>query len=155
MKSALAALLLALMLPLAAQAVEPNERLADPVLEQRARTLSQGLRCLVCQNESIDESGADLAHDVRVKLRERIAAGDTDAQAVAYIVSRYGNFVLLEPPVAPLTYALWFGPPALLVVAGLALVIGRRRGAAAADPQAPLNPAERQALARLLQDSES
>ena len=97
-----------------AYAVEPSEKLADPVLEARARQVSQGLRCLVCQNESIDESHADLAHDVRVLLRERITAGDTDAQATAYIVSRYGEFVLLEPPMKRSTYLLWFSPLLLL-----------------------------------------
>ena len=95
-----------------AHAVEPNERLADPALEARARAISGELRCLVCQNESIDESGADLAHDIRVFVRQRLTAGDTDAQAIQAVVNRYGQFVLLKPPVEPATYVLWYGPPA-------------------------------------------
>lgn len=152
MKRFAAALLLALSFAGGASAVEPTERLSDPALEARARAISQGLRCLVCQNESIDESGADLAHDVRVLLRERIAAGDSDDKATAFIVSRYGDFVLLNPPVKPATYVLWFGPPALLVIAMGGLILGRRRRAAA--QEVPLSADERQALARLMQESE-
>jgi len=138
----------------AAGAVEPHERLADPVLEARARALSKELRCLVCQNESIDDSGADLAHDLRVLLRERIAAGDSDAQALNFIVSRYGDFVLLKPPVRPATYVLWFGPPAVLALGGVGalLYLRRRRRAATAPAPAPLSEAERQRLAQLLED---
>ena len=128
---ALWSLLLVLLLVGSAAAVEPNERLADPKLEARARAISGELRCLVCQNESIDESAADLAHDIRVLLRQRLVAGDTDAQAMQYIVARYGDFVLLKPPVEPATYVLWFGPAALLVLAaiGAALAVRRRRSA--------------------------
>ncbi len=134
-----------------AAAVEPKERLADPALEARARALSQELRCLVCQNELIDESGADLAHDIRVLLRERIQAGDTDAQAVQYLVDRYGDFVRLKPPVEPATYALWFGPAGLLAIGafGTFLYIRRRRASGAA-PLAPLSEAERSRLDFLL-----
>ncbi len=89
--------------------------LKDAALEARARAISQELRCLVCQNESIDESNADLAHDLRVLLRQRLAAGDTDRQAIDFIVKRYGDFVLLKPPVEPATYFLWFGPAAVLL----------------------------------------
>ena len=144
--SVCAAMLLAIV---AAHAVEPNERLADPQLEARARAVSRELRCLVCQNESIDESGASLAHDLRVLLRERIAAGDSDTQAVRYIVARYGDFVLLRPPVEPATYALWFGPPALLLLAaiGTMLYLRRRRPQAEA---APLSAAERSRVDHLL-----
>lgn len=110
-----------------ARAVEPSERLADPVLEARARALSQELRCLVCQNQSIDESNADLAHDLRVLLRKRLAAGDTDQQALDYIVSRYGVFVLLDPPFEPATYLLWLAPPSLVLGAGAWLVVRARR----------------------------
>jgi cytochrome c-type biogenesis protein CcmH len=149
------AALLVLMLVLgsvAASAVEPRERLADPVLEARARALSKELRCLVCQNESIDDSGADLAHDLRVLLRERIAGGDSDAQALHFIVSRYGDFVLLKPPVTPATYVLWFGPPAVLALGGAgALLYLRRRRAATPEP-APLSEAERRRVAQLLKD---
>ena len=135
-----------------AGAVEPRERLADPALEARARALSKELRCLVCQNESIDDSGADLAHDLRVLLRERIAGGDNDAQALRFIVSRYGDFVLLKPPVTPATYMLWFGPPAVLAVGGIgALLYLRRRRSAAPEPTS-LSEAERRRLAQLLED---
>ncbi len=133
-------------------AVEPSERLADPALEARARALSQELRCVVCQNESIDDSQADLAHDLRVLLRQRIAAGDTDQQAVQYLVDRYGQFVLLKPPVEPATYALWFGPPALLLLAGLGTVVYLRRRRSGGTEPPPLSAAERQRLERLLQE---
>ncbi|HEX6843232.1 MAG TPA: cytochrome c-type biogenesis protein [Stellaceae bacterium] len=150
----IAALLALLLLAWAgvAGAFEPRERLADPVLEARARALSKELRCLVCQNESIDDSAADLAHDLRVLLRERIAAGDTDAQALNFIVSRYGDFVLLKPPVRPATYVLWFGPPAVLVLGGIGALLYIRRRRRAASAPAPLSEAERQRLAQLLED---
>jgi cytochrome c-type biogenesis protein CcmH len=134
-----------------ASAVEPHERLADPTLEARARVLSKELRCLVCQNESIDDSNADLAHDLRVLLRERLSAGDSDRQAVDFLVSRYGQFVLLRPPFEPATYALWFGPPAVLALGGLALMLRlRRRRSNLGDAPAPLSEDERRRLARLL-----
>jgi len=152
--SLLSALLVAIMLAWTpAYAVEPNERLADPVLEGRARELSKGLRCLVCQNESIDESHAELAHDVRVMLRERLTAGDTDAQAVNYIVARYGNFVLLQPPVKPSTYVLWFGPPVLLGLAAVGAAFAFRRRPQAGGPT-PLDDEEKQRLERLLRENE-
>jgi cytochrome c-type biogenesis protein CcmH len=103
-----------------AAAVEPGEMLQDPVLEARARQLSQGLRCLVCQNQSIDDSNAPLAQDLRVLLRERLAAGDSDSQAVAFLVSRYGNFVLLKPPFQINTFFLWIGPLLILLIAAVA-----------------------------------
>lgn len=133
-----------------AGAVEPRERLADPVLEARARAISQGLRCLVCRNESIDDSNADLARDIRVLLRERIAAGDTDEAARGYIVARYGDFVLLSPPVNSTTLVLWFGPVAVLLVGGVAagLFLRRRR----AEPVAPLSAEEQARLAVLLRE---
>jgi cytochrome c-type biogenesis protein CcmH len=132
----LAALLL--LVALAAPAVEPRERLADPAQEARARSISSQLRCLVCQNESIDDSGADLAHDIRVFVRERLTAGDTNAQAMQAIVSRYGSFVLLKPPVESATYLLWYGPPLLL----------------AADI-APLNPEESRRLEGLMRGTDA
>jgi cytochrome c-type biogenesis protein CcmH len=158
----LAALLLSAMLSTAprfgapAFAVTPQERLADPVLEARARAISQTLRCLVCQNESIDESNADLAHDIRVLLRQRLLAGDTDAQAVQYIVARYGKFVLLRPPVEPATYVLWYGPGVLLLAAGLSVAIWlRRRPGANAPASVPaLTDAEQQRLRHLLRDTD-
>jgi cytochrome c-type biogenesis protein CcmH len=138
----------------ASLAVEPNERLADPALEARARSISGELRCLVCQNESIDESGADLAHDIRIFLRERLSAGDTDALATQAVVARYGAFVLLKPPVEPATYVLWYGPP-VLVLAGLmgAFLWLRRRQPIAADI-APLTQEETSRLAGLMRETD-
>jgi cytochrome c-type biogenesis protein CcmH len=119
------ALLMAIGGPLA-QAVEPSERLTDPALEARARILSKELRCLVCQNQSIDESNADLAHDLRILLRQRLIAGDTDQQVLNYVADRYGMFVLLDPPFQPVTYLLWLTPP-LLVLGGGAFLVMRAR----------------------------
>ena len=149
-------LLAALLLTTPAFAVTPQERLANPALEARARAISQSLRCLVCQNESIDESDADLAHDIRVLLRQRMLAGDTDAQAVQYMVARYGQFVLLRPPVEPATWVLWYGPGVLLLVAGLGTVIWLRRRAAMGAPASvpPLTDAERQRLDEMLRETE-
>ena len=134
----------------AAHAVEPSERLADPALEARARTLSQQLRCLVCQNQSIDESNADLAHDLRKLLRKRLAAGDTDKQALDYIVARYGVFVLLDPPFEPTTYMLWLGPPLLVLAIGASLVVRARRRSDRDQP--PLTEEERARAAALLSE---
>jgi cytochrome c-type biogenesis protein CcmH len=155
-KRTLAVVVMLLLAPLPASAVTPQERLADPALEARARAISETLRCLVCQNESIDESGADLAHDLRVLLRQRLLAGDTDAQVVHFMVARYGQFVLLRPPVEPATWVLWYGPGALLLVAGLATVIWLRRRSNANPPASvpPLSDAERQRLQHLLQETE-
>jgi cytochrome c-type biogenesis protein CcmH len=148
---ALIALLVGLAVP--AIAVLPDERLADPALEARARALSQELRCLVCQNQSIDDSNADLAHDLRVLVRERLAAGDSDGQVLAYLTSRYGDYVLLRPPVKPTTWLLWFGPPLLLIVGGLAILVGwRRRRAEALARPVPLDADEQARLARLLNE---
>src|SRR5215472_11928100 len=111
-----------------ARAVEPSERLADPALEARARALSKELRCLVCQNQSIDESNADLAHDLRVLLRQRLVDGDTEQQVLDYLTARYGVFVLLDPPFAPVTWLLWLTPPVLVLGgAGFLLLRARRR----------------------------
>jgi cytochrome c-type biogenesis protein CcmH len=146
--------LLALALALrVAGAVEPGEMLADPALEARARAISQEIRCVVCQNQSIDDSQADLAADLRRIVRERLVAGDSDRQVRDYLVARYGDFVLLDPPLKPKTYALWYGPIAifLLALAALAVYFRRRRGAALAP--APLTAAEAQRLAALLGDA--
>ena len=136
-----------------AHAVEPSERLADPALEARARSLSEELRCLVCQNESIDESAAPLAHDLRVLLRERIQAGDSDAQAIKFLTDRYGAFVLLKPPIEPATYALWFGPIIVLLLAATGGFFYLRHRKAAPEA-APLSEAERRQLQRLMKEGE-
>jgi cytochrome c-type biogenesis protein CcmH len=136
-----------------AHAVEPNERLADPALEARARTISAQLRCLVCQNESIDESNASLAHDIRIFVRERLVAGETNPQVVQDVVSRYGTFVLLNPPVRPATYVLWYGPPALLAIAAAGSLVWLRRGRLNVAPPSALSEVERQRLHELLQDA--
>lgn len=132
-----------------ASAVNPDEILKDPVLEQRARDLSQKLRCLVCQNQSIDDSNADLARDLRVIVRQRLVAGDSDEEVIQYVVDRYGDYVLLEPPVKATTYLLWFGPPILLLgaVLWLAVVARNRRGRA---EDAGLSEQEKERLAQLL-----
>ncbi|MEM9757408.1 MAG: cytochrome c-type biogenesis protein, partial [Pseudomonadota bacterium] len=118
----LAALALAVTLASAAVAVEPDEVLDDPVLEDRARAISAELRCLVCRNESIDESSAELARDLRVLVRERLVAGDSDDEVIAFIVARYGEFVLLNPPATGSTWILWLAGPAL-ALGGAAMAI--------------------------------
>jgi cytochrome c-type biogenesis protein CcmH len=134
-----------------AYAVEPSERLTDPALEARARALSKELRCLVCQNQSIDESNADLAHDLRVLLRQRLVAGDTDQQILDYVVARYGVFVLLDPPFEPATYLLWLAPPLLVLGAG-ALLISRARRRRVEPETAALTEEERARAALLLDE---
>ena len=141
----------ALMLASPALAVRPDEVLSDPGLEARARELSQGLRCLVCRNEDIDESDADLAHDLRVLLRERLVAGETDAQAVAYIVARYGEFVLLKPTTTGANLILWLSGPALLLVGGGVAVAMLRRRSKAPDALV-LTEAEQARVDALLED---
>lgn len=124
------ALILAFLLmgPLAALAVQPDEVLDDPVLEARARALSAGLRCMVCQNQSIDDSDAPLARDLRLRVRERIKAGDSDDQVVDYLVARYGEFVLLKPRLNAKTLLLWGAPPLVLLLgAYVAWSVMRRR----------------------------
>ena len=135
------ALILALVLaPLAVQAVQPDEMLQDPALEARARTISAGLRCLVCRNESIDDSDASLAHDLRVLVRQRLTAGDSDAQVVQYLVSRYGEFVLLKPTTGGANLILW------LSGRDRRAAERRRREAAGANPE---RVTRRRALPRL------
>jgi cytochrome c-type biogenesis protein CcmH len=145
-------LILALLLALApaAYAVNPNEMLADPALEARARHISQELRCLVCQNQSIDDSNADLAHDLRVLVRERLQAGDSDAAVVQYIRARYGDYVLLNPPVERATWLLWFGPPIILLLALGATILFMRRQRVDVVP--PLNDAEKARLHAMLNE---
>jgi cytochrome c-type biogenesis protein CcmH len=127
MKRLLSAFILLLTLAAPLQAVQPDEISSDPVLEGRARALSAGLRCLVCQNQSIDDSNAPLARDLRLLLRERLKAGDSDEQAVNFVVARYGDYVLLRPRFMPETWLLWIGPFALLLIAAAFLSIRRRR----------------------------
>ena len=130
-----------------AHAVRPDEMLADPQLEARAREVGQELRCLVCRNQSIDDSDADLAHDLRVLVRERLTAGDSNDQVVAYIRSRYGDFVLLRPPFEIATLLLWGGPILVLLLGGVTLARfyrGREENAP------PLSAEERRRLASLL-----
>ena len=114
--------------------------------------MSAVLRCLVCQNESIDDSSAGLAHDLRLLLRERLVAGDSDAQALKAIVDRYGEFVLLEPPIRPATYLLWFGPAALLALGSIGSIAWLRRRPAADAVAAPLSATEQARLDQMLQE---
>jgi cytochrome c-type biogenesis protein CcmH len=143
--------LAAMLLPLAAHAVRPDEMLADPALEARARDISKELRCLVCRNQSIDDSEADLAHDLRVLVRQRLAAGDTDRQVVNYIVSRYGDYVLLRPPLKIDTWLLWGGPGLVLLIGVWCLGRYLRRQAGASGPP-PLTADEERRLAHILKD---
>jgi cytochrome c-type biogenesis protein CcmH len=138
-------------------AVQPDEMLANPVQEARARALSEELRCMVCQNESIDASEAPLAHDLRVLVRDRIKAGDTDAQILDFLVARYGEFVLLRPRLSWHTAALWGLPPGLLLIGiAMMIVVIRRRGPAAAVPHAvPLTAAEEARVTELLREDDA
>ena len=136
---------------LSALAVQPDEILKDPALEARARALSADLRCLVCQNQSIDDSDATLARDLRLLIRERLKAGDSDGKVIAFVVDRYGEFVLLKPRFEPHTLLLWFATPAVFVVALLIVILAYRRRSAAAQ-LAPLSKAEERRLKRLLED---
>jgi cytochrome c-type biogenesis protein CcmH len=152
------ALLLALVVAVGfagqAVAVQPSEMLKDPVLEARARVLSEELRCLVCQNQSIDDSDAPLAADLRVLLRQRLTAGDSDAQVIDYLVARYGEFILLKPRFNWHTALLWAVAPAALI-AGIAVAFAasRKRSGAAAKPEPPLAEDEEKALRRLMSEN--
>ena len=138
-----------------AAAVEPDEILADAVQEARARDISKELRCLVCQNQSIDDSDAKLARDLRLLVRERITKGDSNRQVIAYIVARYGDFVLLKPPFKATTWALWLGPPLVLIIGFLAVILWFRRRRSAAVEAQPLSDAEQARLGALLDDGDS
>jgi cytochrome c-type biogenesis protein CcmH len=140
--------LMSLLVGLPALAVQPDEVLRDPTLERRARDISSGLRCLICQNQSIDESDAPLAKDLRVLVRERLQAGDRDDQVQNFLVQRYGEFVLLKPTFGLHTAMLWLAPALVLAAgaAGLLLTLRRRRE----DPAQPLSPEERAAIEALL-----
>jgi cytochrome c-type biogenesis protein CcmH len=124
--------------------------LQDPALEARAREISEGLRCLVCQNQSIDDSGAPLAKDLRLLVRERLKAGDSNQQIVDFIVARYGEFVLLKPRFETHTLVLWLATPAVFLAAILIIALAFRRRRAEAQNPAPLNIAEKRRLKRLL-----
>ena len=139
------------------RAVQPDEMLSDPKLEARARAISQELRCLVCQNELIDESEAPLAHDLRVLVRQRVEAGDSDAQVMNFIVARYGEFVLLKPRLEWRTALLWGTPPGLLLIGIVMLLIAarRRQGMPAAAATANLTAAEEARITELLRGGES
>ncbi len=148
-----------------AWAVNPDEVLADPVLEKRAREISKGLRCLVCQNQSIDDSDADLAKDLRIIVRERLTAGDSDDEVTGYVVARYGDFVLLKPPFKGTTLVLWLGPAVIVGLGIMALVLffrrrripvsgtgpGTGKGAAPGRPE-PLSAEEKRRLEKLMKD---
>jgi cytochrome c-type biogenesis protein CcmH len=136
-----------------AWAVEPSEMLDNPGLEQRARAISKELRCLVCQNQSIDESDAELARDLRVIIRQRLVAGDSDQEVIGFIVARYGDWVLLDPPFKPLTWVLWLGPLGIVAIAGLMYRgVFRGQGALKEGAADPLSGAERRRLDDLLKE---
>jgi cytochrome c-type biogenesis protein CcmH len=146
---AVAVTCLLLLAPLAARAVQPDEIMPDPRLEARARALSAQLRCMVCQNESIDESHADLARDLRLLVRERLQAGDSDDQIRAGLVRRYGDFILLKPPFKLETWLLW-GAPLLFLLAGGCFILVARRRQKSLSPETALSEAERGKLEALL-----
>lgn len=152
-KIRLAALLLVLALfaPLtAALAVNPDEMLSDPALEKRARIISAELRCMVCQNESIDDSNADLARDLRILVRDRLKAGDSDRQVLDFVVERYGEFVLLKPRFNRRTAFLWGFPVGVLLIGGVALAFALRNRRTLKDVPPPLSESEKAELSRLL-----
>lgn len=146
------ALLVWLTLASALWAVEPDEVLDDPALEERARALSAELRCLVCRNESIDESSAELARDLRLLVRERLVAGDSDTEVMAFVVARYGEYVLLNPPVRGSTWLLWLSGPALALVSGALAWRFLKGRAALPEPSDALSGDEQARLRELLDD---
>lgn len=133
-------------------AVEPHEMLQDPALEARAREVSKALRCVVCQNETIDESNAEIARDMRLLVRARILAGDTNEQVISFLVSRYGDYILLRPRLQPSTLVLWFGPLLVLVLGGV--VVARRLRPAKAQRPATLTAEEKDTLAALTREGD-
>jgi cytochrome c-type biogenesis protein CcmH len=151
MRALLAAVLLMLLAVVPAHAVNPDEVLADPALEARARALSAELRCMVCQNQSIDDSNADLAKDLRLLVRERLKAGDTDQEVLDYLVSRYGEFVLLKPRLSAHTILLW-GMPIFLLLVGGTILLFQLRKRPRATPVAALSEDEQQKLDALLKE---
>ena len=154
-----ALMILALLSAAPAWAVQPDEVLSDPALETRARVLSKELRCMVCQNQSIDDSAAPLARDLRLLVRERLTGGDSDQQVLDFLVARYGEFVLLKPRFAWHNALLWLGPPGVLIGGSLLLLLtARRRSRAASAPAGAeveaLSAAEEARLAGLMQSGE-
>ena len=145
---------IAALLPVSpALAVNPDEMLKDPALESRAREISAELRCLVCQNQSIDDSNADLAKDLRILVRERLTQGDSNEQVIDYLVDRYGEFVLLKPRFGINTLVLWLAPPIVLGLGAIAVFFAlRRRRATPAGEAAPLSAEEEKRLAEILSD---
>jgi cytochrome c-type biogenesis protein CcmH len=148
----IAALVAAFIAAAPALAVEPDEMLKDPALEQRARDISEQLRCLVCQNESIDNSKADLAKDLRLLVRRRLVAGDTNREVIDYIVARYGEFVLLKPPFEAKTILLWGAPAFILICGAIAMFVHARRRSSG-PTGTPLTREEEAALGTLLSNS--
>jgi cytochrome c-type biogenesis protein CcmH len=153
LSSVLLTLTLCMLLASGARAVQPDEVLQDPVLEGRARAISEGLRCLVCQNQSIDDSDAPLAKDLRLLVRERLKQGDSDQQVVDFIVARYGEFVLLKPKFTPHTVLLWLATPAVFAAALLLIWLAYRRRQSAAQASPKLSVNEKRRLRRLLDQS--
>ena len=153
MKAKIFATLAILALSGPAWAVQPDEILPDVKLEQRARNISANLRCLVCQNQSIDDSDASLAKDLRVLVRDRLKAGDSDQQVKHFLVARYGNFILLKPPFEWDTLLLWLSPFAILALGAAAVLAARRKGED--KPAAPLSDDEENRLKNLLGDKQS
>jgi cytochrome c-type biogenesis protein CcmH len=151
MRLTIAAIISALALAGPARAVLPSEQLADPTLEARARTIGAELRCVVCQNQSIDDSDAALASDLRVILRQRLLAGDSDRQARDYIVKRYGDYVLLDPPFKPDTLLLWLGPALVVVGGGIWVALLARGRMPGPNSTPPLTPEEHEHLLRRLE----
>jgi cytochrome c-type biogenesis protein CcmH len=133
-----------------AGAVQPDEILQDQALEKRARALSAGLRCLVCQNQSIDDSDAPLAKDLRILVRERLKAGDSDEEIIDFVVARYGEFVLLKPRFTPHNWVLWLATPLVLLAAFAGLVIAYRRRSSGGETAKPLTASEKRRLKRLM-----
>lgn len=153
-RALMGAVLAAMILAVPALAVEPDEILADPALEARARDISAGLRCLVCQNQSIDDSNAPLARDLRLLVRERLKAGDTNAQVLQFVEDRYGEFVLLRPPFDARTLILWLAPLLVLLSAIVVVVRIFRPRSAPAAVGAPLSSGEEARLHAILADND-
>jgi cytochrome c-type biogenesis protein CcmH len=153
MRATAAGLMTAVMLSLPVAAVQPDEVWPDPAMEERARDISAGLRCVVCRNESIDESNAELARDLRLLVRERLVAGDSDAEVVSFIVDRYGEYILLRPTMQGANILLWVTPLLLILLGGgLSLAYIRRRAATTTPTEIALSPEEQARLQALLKE---